>query len=419
MKIGIFGNFGWGNLGNSATLEATVAGIRTHWPSADFLCICTNPDELQRHYGFEVAPVRWGSGEGLNLPEGRIRRTAAKLVQRPPREIRLWQRAQQVLEELDLLLVAGTGVLDDFAIGPMDIPYDLFKWSVQAHRSHVPLAYLSTGAGPIDHRRSRFLLTQALGRAFYRSYRDEYSRTYLASVGFDVAEDSIYPDLAFGLPIAEHLRARRESGTGESGLVVGLGVMSYSGSQTGPQEGEAIYQEYLQKIVAFGSQLLAAGHTVRLVLGDTLVDQRAFEDVRSALAASAPAVSNRVVAEPVHSVQELLCQLAQTDVVVATRFHNVLLSLLVEKPVISVSYNQKNDDLMADMGLGDYCQPIRQFDVRRLQEQFQQLVANAGAIRQQIAVQTVRQRQLLDAQYERVRTLSGAPSGAGSKPHGR
>jgi polysaccharide pyruvyl transferase WcaK-like protein len=415
MKIGIFGNFGWGNLGNSATLEATVAGVRTHWPTADFLCICTNPDELHRQYGFDVAPVRWGSGEGLNLPDSRMLRIPAKLVQRPPSEIRLWQRARQVVAGLDLLLVAGTGVLDDFAIGPMDIPYDLFKWSVQAHRNHVPLAYLSTGAGPIDHRRSRFLITRALSRAFYRSYRDEYSRGYLESVGFDISHDSIYPDLAFGLPIAGHLLTKRASGAGEGSLVVGLGVMSYSGSQTGPEEGEAIYQEYLQKIVAFGSWLLSAGHTVRLVLGDTLVDQRAFEDVRSALATSAPGVSGQVIAEPVRSVEELLCQLAQSDVVVATRFHNVLLSLLVEKPVISVSYNQKNDDLMADMGLGAYCQPIRELDVRRLQEQFQQLVANAGTVRQQIAVQTTRQRQLLDEQYERVRTLSGA----GSKPRGR
>jgi polysaccharide pyruvyl transferase WcaK-like protein len=414
MKIGIFGNFGWGNLGNSATLEATVAGVRTHWPAADFLCICTNPDELHRQYGFDVAPVRWGTGEGLNLPNSRMLRIPAKLVQRPPSEIRLWQRAHQVLEGLDLLLVAGTGVLDDFAIGPMDIPYDLFKWSVQAQRSRVPLAYLSTGAGPIDHRRSRFLLTQALSRAFYRSYRDEYSRTYLASVGFDISQDSIYPDLAFGLPIAGHLLARRNSGAGEGSLVVGLGVMSYSGSQTSPQEGEAIYQEYLRKVVAFGAWLLAAGHTVRLVLGDTLVDQRAFEDVRSALATSAPGVSGRVVAEPVHSVQELLCQLAQTDVVVATRFHNVLLSLLVERPIISISYNQKNDDLMADMGLGAYCQPIREFDVHLLQEQFQQLVTNAGAVRQQLATQTLRQRKLLDEQYVRVRTLSDARS----KPRG-
>ena len=97
----------------------------------------------------------------------------------------------------------------------MDLPYDLFKWSLQAHRRHVPLAYLSTGAGPIDHRRSRILITQALRRAFYRSYRDEYSRTYLQSIGFDVAHDSIYPDLAFGLPIAEAVAARRDPAPNE------------------------------------------------------------------------------------------------------------------------------------------------------------------------------------------------------------
>ena len=85
---------------------------------------------------------------------------------------------------------------------------------------------------------------------------------------------------------------------------------------------------------------------------------------------SAGGIPERVVAEPVHSVQDLLRQLAQTDVVVATRFHNVLLALLVEKPVISISYNQKNDDLMAEMGLGAFCQPIDELDVERLHDQF-------------------------------------------------
>ena len=159
-------------------------------------------------------------------------RTAAKLLRRPPFEVRLWQRARHVLDGLDLLLVAGTGALDDFAIGPMDLPYDLFKWSLQAHRRHVPLAYLSTGAGPIDHRRSRIFIKQALRQALYRSYRDEYSRQYLHSIGFDSSRDSIYPDLAFGLPIAEELLQLRPAGANEGALVVGLGVMSYSGSQT-------------------------------------------------------------------------------------------------------------------------------------------------------------------------------------------
>ena len=271
MKIGIFGNFGWGNLGNSATLEAAVAGVRTHWPSADLLCICADPDEVQ-------SPVRFrGGSRALGFRRGSATcrkdasaRTAAKLVQRPPAgSAAVAAGAVRCLEDLDLLLVAGTGRagrLCDRAHG--SCPTTCLSGRCRRSAAMCRLAYLSTGAGPIDHRRSRVLLTEfALGRAFYRSYRDEYSRTLILRCVRvrRYAADSIYPDLAFGLPIAEHLRARRESGTGESGLVVGLGVMSYSGSQTGAEEGEAIYQKYLQKIVPFGSQLLASGHTVRLV----------------------------------------------------------------------------------------------------------------------------------------------------------
>jgi polysaccharide pyruvyl transferase WcaK-like protein len=407
MKIGIFGNYGWGNLGNSATLEAAVAGVHKFWPQAAIVCICTHPLAVHTEYGYEVAPVRWDDGEGVQLPPGRVARTVTRLLQRPPSEVRLWRRAREIVQELDLLMVAGTGVLDDYAIGPMDLPYDLFKWSVQARRRHVPLVYLSAGAGPIDHRRSRTLIKTALRQARYRSFRDEYSRRYLLAMGFDCAHDPIYPDLAFGLPIPQPLLGPGRRAETAPQIVVGLGVMSYSGTQTSAEEGERLYQEYLAKIVRFGTQLLAAGHAIRLLAGDTLVDERALRDTGSALAAAAAGHGRReyLIAEPIHSVADLLYQISCTDVVVATRFHNVLLALLLEKPVLSISYNQKNDDLMEEMGLGAYCQAIRQLDLDFLALQFDALVANAGAIQRHVAVQNQRQRERLDEQYAHVAAL--------------
>jgi polysaccharide pyruvyl transferase WcaK-like protein len=407
MKIGIFGNFGWGNLGNSATLEAVLAGARKQWPGADIVCVCTHPEEVHQQYGLEVVPVRWGVDEGLRLPGGRVRRMAAKTLQRPPHELQLWRRARLLLEELDLFMIAGTGILDDFAIGPLDMPFDLYKWSLQAFRSHVPLVYLSTGAGPIDQLPSRILIRLALQQAIYRSYRDEYSRTYLRTIGFDTSHDPIYPDLAFGLSIAPALLKPAHALSGDRPLDVGLGIMTYSGSHTNEAEGEDIYRTYLSKIVEFGSRLLAGGHTVRLVLGDTHIDQRAFDDVHRALATEAAALKNggRVLAEPAQTVDDLLHQLAQADLVVATRFHNVLLALLLQKPVISISYNQKNDDLLRAAGLGAFCQPLLQLDVERLYQQFLQLQAEAPSIRDHLAAYNAEQRRLLDEQYARVGTL--------------
>jgi polysaccharide pyruvyl transferase WcaK-like protein len=412
MRIGIFGNFGWGNLGNSATLEATLAGVRRQWPGAHIVCICTHPDAVRAYYGLDVVPVRWGIDEGIPLPDGRFRRVATKALQRPPHEFQLWRRARLLLEELDLFIVAGTGILDDFAIGPLDMPFDLFKWSLQARRSHVPLVYLSTGAGPIDRRPSRTLIKTALRQAIYRSYRDEYSRAYLQTIGFDTTHDPIYPDLAFGLPVAPELLAGGHANDGRAGQVVGLGVMNYSGSHSNPSQGETIYHTYLHRLVEFGARLLAAGYTVRLLLGDMLVDERAFEDVRAALVAEAARsnASGRVIAEPVQNVDGLLRQIAQTDLVVATRFHNVLLALLLQKPVLSISYNQKNDDLMQQVGLGAFCQPILQFDVQRLWAQLAELQAAAPSIPAELARQNATRRRLLDAQYARVAELTGAYS---------
>ena len=69
-------------------------------------------------------------------------------------------------------------------------------------------------------------------------------------------------------------------------------------------------------------------------------------------------------------------QIAATDVVVATRYHNVVCALKLGKPTVSVGYAEKNDVLMAEMGLGGFCQHVERLDLDRLIEQFTQLVAD-------------------------------------------
>ena len=67
-------------------------------------------------------------------------------------------------------------------------------------------------------------------------------------------------------------------------------------------------------------------------------------------------------------------QIAQTDVVVATRFHNIVCSLKMGRPTISLGYAKKNDVLMAEAGLGGFCQHVERFDVGLLIEQFQDVM---------------------------------------------
>ena len=106
-------------------------------------------------------------------------------------------------------------------------------------------------------------------------------------------------------------------------------------------------------------------------------DQKAVDDLLKAIAAERPGYPReRVVAEPAQSLRELMQQIAETQVVVATRYHNIVCALKLGKPAISIGYAKKNDVLMADMGLGELSQHVERFDVDLLIEQFTRLVSS-------------------------------------------
>ena len=72
---------------------------------------------------------------------------------------------------------------------------------------------------------------------------------------------------------------------------------------------------------------------------------------------------------PARTLHDVMQQMADTDIVVATRYHNVVCALRVGKPTISIGYAEKNDALLAEVGLADFCQDIERLDVDLLEAQ--------------------------------------------------
>ena len=105
---------------------------------------------------------------------------------------------------------------------------------------------------------------------------------------------------------------------------------------------------------------------------------------------------HRIVDNPVSTVDGLLSELAATDVVVATRFHNILMALLLNKPVISISFHHKCASLMGEMGLAEYCQDISRLNSDKLIEQFCELEKNAEKLKPLIKQKTEQYRRTLD-----------------------
>jgi polysaccharide pyruvyl transferase WcaK-like protein len=396
-KIALFGFFGWGNLGNTGTLQTFLHHLRRRIPDAEVWCICANPEEVAKQFQIPVFPIDLAPRQLWYRPTNPLLRLVHLGLLRIPLEAWLWLKAYLFLQSFDLLLIPGTGVLDDYGVGPFQTPYDLFKWCLVAKVSGTKLFFVSVGAGPIVHKVSRWFMKAALGLADYRSYRDQLSQTYMHSIGFQRKDNGVYPDLMFSLPLATDLHPHRRS---PQPRVVGLGVMAYYGWNRPAEEGEAIYQTYLAKIGQFAVWLVENNYSVRLLIGQSH-DRRVVDDLKSYVERvyGTPA-PGQLISEPINTIEDLFHQLDATDIVVATRFHNVLCALMLNKPVLSLGYAQKNDVLMAEMGLDHYCQQIEEFSVERLIVQFTELATNAGRIGTHIACKNSEYRTALDQQYK-------------------
>jgi len=427
-KIALLGLFGTGNLGNECTLQAIVLNIRRFLPNAELSCICPRPENATSTHNIPAFPIRApfpikgmfrfvqksnGAIMGTNgsSPETAKEPSRSRLFEAfiglklllrtlayPLLEPYRWFEAITRLKGNDMLIIPGLGMLGDFGIRTSGIHYDILRWSIIAKLCRCKLLFVSVGAGPIRHPISRYFVKTALRLADYRSYRDAFSKSYMESIGFDTKNDGVYPDLAYSLP---KTLLPRNNGHGSRSTVIGVGLINYFNRQATPTKDDTIYRQYISKVGAFVIRLLERTYTVRILIGDTAHDQRVRQDLRALLEGhnKTDYQEKRIIDEPAASVAELLSQLASTDVVVSSRFHNLLLALMLTKPVLAISYHEKFEPLMSGAGLTEFCQDIEHIDIDHLLAQLTRLQENAEYLRPQIAEKTEANRRALDEQY--------------------
>ncbi|MEV0290016.1 polysaccharide pyruvyl transferase family protein [Kribbella sp. NPDC050820] len=389
LRIAIFGLLGSGNLGNHGSLDAMLRFLRASHPDAEISCVCSGPEELERQYGIPSTAMTWYGAHG----PGRTRITTVfrKLFGKVADLVRM----PRLFRRYDVVVVPGMGVLETtLELNPWGWPYALFLMCVSARMGGAKVALVSVGANVARERSIRWLYTGAARLATYRSYRDNLSRDSMRAMGVDVSQDEVYPDLAFALPEPippePSLRPRK---------TVGLGLMEYHGTSADRGRADEIYAEYEAKIVEFARWLVDDGYRIRLVTGDPadeVVVTAVYDDLRK----NRPElVESRLVREPADSLGELMGRLAGTDLVVASRYHNVQSALRLSKPTISISYASKNDILMEDMRLAEFRQSIRTLSVPRLIEQFRALEARANRLEPAMREKNTEYAVLLEQQF--------------------
>jgi len=425
--IGLLDHMGFGNMGDAAVQEAFITNIRRRVPSARLIAFSLFPDDTQKRHNVTAFPIKW-CYPALNAPtaspDDGVRASSLKIFLKSIRplhaiikplhdflqELAHLARSYRVVRSLDLLVISGGGQLCDLH---GDLPYNVFKFCLLARLAGKPVFIVGVGADLLRWRSSKIFAKWSVRLAQFVSFRSEESRELIRSLGVS-KETHVCPDPAYALDIPEYvaddgrqtlsplesrallgsLGVALEPHTGSelhsarvgstdrfsgpapiSRRRVGLNPMGYCDPRRWPRKDAAVYHDHIEKLTTFSKWLLAHNFQVEIFSSDVLMDVFAIEDLKDRLANSlSEQEMENLVFRPIPTLKELLRQMADFDFVITSKFHGIVFSHMMAKPVIALSYLRKMEDLMRDMGNADYCLDIEYFETSKLIEIFQSMV---------------------------------------------
>jgi polysaccharide pyruvyl transferase WcaK-like protein len=386
-RVGLFGLLGSGNSGNEASMETVLAYLREAHPDAVMDALCGGPERVRAKYGLDAEPLFW-----YEKYEQRKTGAQAALLKVLGKGIDTVHIASWVRRH-DAVIAPGAGALETtLPQRAWGFPYALFLLAASGRLFGTKVALVSVGADLINKRATRRLSNATARLAYYRSYRDAFSRDAMRQRGIDTSSDRVYPDLVFGVPTPPY-----EPGDPQ---LVGVGVMAYYGGNDDRKQAAQIHSRYVEAMTLFTRWLIDNGYRVRLFGGDNKFDLEVAEKIQADLRQYRPDLDpSQVTIAAISAYPELIREMAPVGTVVATRYHNVMCALKLCKPTISLGYSRKFISLMADMGLGEFYQFADSLDVDRLIEQFKELKSRHAELQQQMAERNAAHQQSLADQF--------------------
>lgn len=386
-----------GNLGNAAIMTSMIENLRARIPGLEIVGVTLSEEDTARRHGIATFPITGtthGKYYSLATPAGdagsykdpapAVASLKAALKQigwlrkiiinlRIVRlELKHIFRSARLVSSLDRVVVTGGGALDDFWGGPWGHPWTLFKFTILGRLFRVPVLFVSVGMCTLDHRLSRLFVHGALRFSRYRSYRDVGSDALVKAM-FPHVSGSVWPDLAYGYRCPELPPTQRRLTEGNQ-LLIAASPIAFCDPRSWPVSDAARYSRYLEELARFLIWTASAGHELMLFATDGCDIESLGDLVRILSNESIDTTRIQILASPpAQTTEELLKGIAPADIVIASRLHGVMLSHLIAKPVIALSFDRKVVVHMTEIGQQEYCLNIDNFTSQTLEETFAKL----------------------------------------------
>ncbi len=432
LRIGVIGTYGNGNLGDECVFLAFLQWLEFNAPQVTPVPLCVNPPYIEQTYGVSGHAVSGHHTAAQQPPPKERRQSRVPMPAEPsgitrlhaalkrffPAPIRLirsaqavawdflaigkyWPHQMRVVSSLDAVAVLGGGQVHDFWDGPLGHPSTLFLWALACHLMRKPFLILSTGGVALEHPLSRWFIRRAFGWSMYASVRDKPTASVVRDQGLSDTR-RVVPDLAWGLravhPLTHPAAQANLAGSPPEAppRTIGLCPMVYGHPQLWPGGDADTYANYIAEMASFCSRLSREGYHVVIFPTQIRSDPVAVQDV---VAQIDPQLMRCVRIWSVQTVADLLDCLGSVDAVVSSRFHGLLLSLLMGRPALSVSYQPKNTALLHELGESHLAIDIQRVSADVLWSAFVRLCDESAAYAAHIGAHVEDNRRQLDKQY--------------------
>jgi len=451
VRIGLLSPYSGTNIGDQAIQVAFIANLRARFPQAELVGIYLNPRRAAALHSISTFPITglalpfyasaaelFSSGsepanqvstdDGPEQATSRLRqylkqlpglrglvlaaRKTASGVRNFITELRWIGRSWRLVGDLDLLIVAGGGQIDDEWGGSWGQPYVLMRWAILARSRGCPFAVTSVGVGTLDRVFGRRFFAAALRRANYLSLRDQGSADAIGKLLRRPAPKVVF-DIAGSLTDAD----RGVRGGGGSRGRIAVSPIAFRRAGSWPNAAHGLYETYIARFAELVASIAAAGHEI-VVFTTSGADGAAVNDMLDRLRITAPDLAARLPVVKPKTLAELMELMADCDAVVASRLHGVILAHLAERPVLALSFDRKVDVHMQQYAQEAFRMDIASFAVADARARFDRLMSESAAVAALLRDARLRYGRDLQLQYDALAALVTAKSArvAGSAP---
>lgn len=338
--VALIGYLGAGNIGNDASLEVVLDWLGREPGVGKVRIISSHPHVVTRRYGVDAVPMSRCPPAGPSGLTHKIRRVLGRAWDVP--------RAFALAGRPSAVIVPGMGVFEEsLPVGPWGFPLTLALMALACRVRGTPFLLLDIGAEPPTDPRVGKVFEATARLASHLSVRDERSAT--AVTPWLACRPDVYPDLVFAHRASPQVPVERDL------IVVGCMGGGWEDAYRGTRD---VRSNYLQVLVECVEQLVADGYQVVLTGGDD-ADHAVALKLRSTLLSGHCVAADRVSVDFASDFEGLTRLLARAQVVVASRYHNLVGALKMARPTVSIAYAEKCADLMQDCGLGEFNYDIR------------------------------------------------------------